>query len=268
MSRRNAVNVVLAAVVFTGLSWGGQARASLIDNMEGHWQFDDSANRGNDSTANDRDLTVVGNPSFPQGLFGQALDLTKDNTKYVVRPTDDAAFDFGGGNFTIQIWANFHDTSGEQTIIEKFTGDSGPGWTLTKPGDSFQFFAPNLAVVSGPAGVTAGVWHQLVLRRDGTVLEMLVDGNAVFSVVLGPGAVAVDVNAPLLIGRRNAGDSRDFSMNAKIDEVAIWSRAVTDAELDTLFLLGKAAAAIPEPTSIFLLVAGATALLRRRRRRA
>jgi len=264
MSRRYVIGVVLAAVALSGLLWGSQAKGAMIDNMEAYWQFDNAGNRGDDTTANNRDLTMFGSPNFTQGLFGQALDLTKDGNQYAQRAIDDAAFDFGGGDFTIQIWANFHDTSSEQTVMEKFVGDSGPGWTLTKPGGSFLFFAPNLVNGSGSAGVTAGVWHQLMLRRNGTAMEMFVDGNAVFSLVLGGGAAAVDVSVPLLIGRRNTGDSRDFSMNAKLDEIAIWSRALTDLEVNTLLQVGKAA---PEPGSVFLLAVGAAALLRRRRRR-
>lgn len=269
MSRKNnVIGVVLAVVVLSGLPWGGQARADLIDNMEGYWQFDNPGNRGEDSTPNNRDLTIVGSPSFTTGLSGQALDLPKDNSKYAQRAIDDAAFDFGSGAFTIQIWANYYDTAGIQVLIEKFVGAGGPGWTLAKlDGSSFSFFATSgMSQGLGAGTITPGVWHQLVVRRNSTVLQMFLDGNEVFSQPLGIGVID-NVSSGLLIGKRNDGDGRDLSTNAKLDEIAIWSRALTDSEVDTLFLLGKAAAPIPEPGSVFLLAAGATALLRRRRRR-
>jgi hypothetical protein len=40
--------------------------------------------------------------------------------------------------------------------------------------------------------------------------------------------------APLLIGRRNAADGRDFSLEGSIDEIAIWSRSLSDEEIESL----------------------------------
>lgn len=261
MSRRYVIGVVLAAVVLSGLPWGSEAKASLIDNLEAYWQFDDVGNRGDDSSVNNRDLTMFGSPNFTQGLLGQALDLTKDGNQYAQHVIDDDAFDFGDGNFTIQIWANFHDTASTQVLIEKFVGAGGPGWTLAKvDGSSFSFYATSgMDQGLGATTIIPGVWHHLVIRRDDTVLQMFLDGNMVFSQPLGIGIID-NVSAGLLIGKRNDGDGRDLSTNAKLDEIAIWSRALTDPELATLL-------AIPEPGSVFLLAAGATALLRRRRRR-
>jgi hypothetical protein len=47
-------------------------------------------------------------------------------------------------------------------------------------------------------------------------------------------AIAAAAN-PLLIGRRDAGDGRDFSVNGRLDEAAIWNGALSDAQVTTLW---------------------------------
>ena len=76
---------------------------------------------------------------------------------------------------------------------------------------------------------------------------------------------------PLLIGRRDAADGRDFSVDGRIDEAAIWTRALSDRELATLYNNGRGTelptAAIPEPSALLLMGAGGLALLVFGRRR-
>ncbi len=42
-------------------------------------------------------------------------------------------FNFGSSDFSLQAWVNFNTIDArEQTLIEKFSGESGPGWTISK----------------------------------------------------------------------------------------------------------------------------------------
>jgi hypothetical protein len=52
---------------------------------------------------------------------------------------------------------------------------------------------------------------------------------------------------PLYIGRRNPDDKRDFGMNGRLDEVAIWNRALSDSEIAHLYNggLGNPVATVP-----------------------
>ncbi|MGH8627412.1 MAG: hypothetical protein ACREYC_19805, partial [Gammaproteobacteria bacterium] len=98
---------------------------------------------------------------FVPGLFGQALDLHGNPSQYAARPGDDPIFDFGGAEFTLQVWVRFNQTSGEQTLLEKFSFQAGPGWTLTKlGGNSLHFFAsPAIVLTSAQLVIPSGVWH-------------------------------------------------------------------------------------------------------------
>jgi hypothetical protein len=105
----------------------------LQQGLIGYWPFNGN---GTDQSGNGRDLGLAGGVGFAQGLFGQALDLHDNGKQYAARPSDDSVYDFGSSDFTVQVWVNFNTTTGrEQTLIEKWVGAAGPGWTLTKLSD-------------------------------------------------------------------------------------------------------------------------------------
>ncbi len=197
----------------------------------GYWPLDGS---GAESIGG-RDLTLFGGVGFAAGLFGQALDLHADATQYAARPGDDQVFDFGAADFTVQAWINLNTNTGEQNFLEKFFGQTGPGWTFTKLSDQRAHFwaDPSVVMYSSPQPFTAGEWHQLVMRRAGSSFAMFYDGVSLGG--MANGAPIPDTTNPLLVGRRNPQDGRDFPVDGRIDEVAIWSRGLSDAEVGCLW---------------------------------
>ena len=233
---------------------GGRAQADITSGLIAHWTFDGTAQ---DSVHN-YDLTLVGNPSFGPGRFGQALQLNGTGAQYAVRPVNDPAFNFGAGNFTIQIWADFSQRLSEQTLIEKFTGSSGPGWTFTTPG-CVQFYAMPAGYDQGCYAIPTGKWEQYVVERSGNSLLIYVDGN-LLAAGSAFGAMPVSAN-PLLIGRRDTGDFRNFNVNGSLDDAAIWDRALSQSEIQYLF---NNPVPTPEPTTMVLVLSGAGAAFLRR----
>ena len=118
--------------------FSSQANADLHDGLISYWPFDGD---GADASTFGNHLTLQGGVGFATGLFGQSLDMHKSQTTYAQRLVDDAAYDFGASDFTVQVWANYYSTDTEQVFVEKFTGLSGPGWTLTKRSEQWvQFY--------------------------------------------------------------------------------------------------------------------------------
>ena len=190
-----------------------------------------------------RDLSLAGGVGFADGVPGRALSLKHQASQYASRPGNDGDLNLVGANYTIQTWLSFNDLAGEQTFLEKFHGQAGAGWTLTKlasheieaylSGDGITF-APNPALVPGR-------WYHLVLRREANTVAFFLDGaKAATRTVLVP---QQPVGEPLLVGKRNDLDGRDFSFNGRIDEVAIWRRALTDSEIGQLYNGGQGARA-------------------------
>jgi hypothetical protein len=257
---------LLAAIVVAAVQACAAVRSDLVTDLEGYWRF---GGDGGDASGNSRDVSLEGGVGFGDGLFDQALDLPNDVTKYAVRPMNDTAYDFGSGDFTIQLWVNYYSMGAEQVAIEKWSGSGGPGWTLTKLGSNVLRFHLDSSLVIDSYSVpnTPGVWHYWTMRRSGGSLEMRFDNELVASREIG-GYSAVPSTNPLLIGRRNAADGRGFQMNGRMDEVAIWRRALSDDEFAYLYNDGYGNPIIPEPSTLLafaLAVGGLVGVSRRRK---
>lgn len=226
--------IFMGCIVAVCAAFGGFAEAG--QGLIGYWPFDTG---GADQSGGGRDLTLANGAGLANGLFGSALDLHDNGSQYAARLVDDDIYDFGTGDFTVQVWVNFNNTFREQTLIEKFWGGGGPGWTLTKlDGDAMHFWAnPTVAFSSAPLAIPSNVWHQFVLRRSGDLYQIIYD-NALVAEGSGPGAVP-DTDMPLLVGKRNDYDGGDFAVDGRIDETAIWSRALSDNDISWLYNQGR-----------------------------
>jgi hypothetical protein len=216
---------------------------SLSDGLQAYYPFNGN---GLDSSGNGRDLTLVGNPTFAAGKFGQALVLDGTGNQYAVRPVSDSVFNFGSNDFTVQVWVNYSLSPAvrQQVLIEKFTGATGPGWTLTSADSHFEFYPFAFGLDIG--SFTTGVWHDVVAERSANILNFFYDGRHIAGV---PAVGAItDTTNPLLIGRRNMGDDRNFALAGAVDDVAIWNRALTADEIATLWNGGAGTPVLPAVT--------------------
>jgi hypothetical protein len=260
--------VLSAALGICALSWLAAPALALplTSGLEGYWQFEGD---GNDSSTHGRDLTVPAGASYGTGLFGQALLVGGNEANAPTRtPFDGGVFDFGLGDFTIQFWVNWANTaaaSGEQILLEKFTGGNGPGWTLTRLSNAQLLFlgsgAGSVTTVS-PPNIVLGNWQQFVARRSGTDLRLFHNGGSVAFTTLASGLPITAAPEPLLLGARDG--AQNFPLKGGADEVAIWSRALTNAEITALYNAGSGMM-IPEPSTLLLLSAGLAGLALRRR---
>ncbi|MEZ6035747.1 MAG: LamG-like jellyroll fold domain-containing protein [Planctomycetaceae bacterium] len=225
-----------------------QGADTLPSGLIGYWPFDDTAQ---DYSPNGNDLNIVdqnsGAPDFATGIRGSALDLAGIGTTsggVAVRPVDDNVYDFGAGDFTVQAWINLSNLAGEQAIIEKFVGPGGNGWTLTyNPGAGGLHLYSQAGTINASTTFTTGTWNQIVLRRTGGTLQILHNKDVVGSTIA-TGAIA-DNSKPLLIGRRDG--PQGFPFQGLIDEVAIWNRALSAAEISLLFTNQSAVGTVTIP---------------------
>jgi len=241
---------VVALLVFVSF-----ASAALVDGLQGYWQFNGD---GSDSSGNSNDLTVTA--KYSGGLLGQAMNLGGSTSTYATRSSDDDAFDFGSSDFAIQVWINWNTTAGEQVIIEKFSGQNGPGWTLTKVNEStIQFYCGSAYEIS--TTIAANTWHQIIVSRSGTSLSIYFDNSNLLTTTIGSLTIS-DTTMPVLFGKRNENDGRGFATSGMFDETAIWNRALTASEITSLYNNGTGMI-LPEPATIALLCLGSLVFIRK-----
>lgn len=232
------------------------ASADTFTGLLGYWSFNGTAA---DQSGNRNNLSLFGGATFASGgQFGQALSLNGVPGTYAQQTTNNTAFDFGSNNFAIQVWANFASKNSEQTLIEKFSTGAGPGWTFTTPGQQIEFYAANAGnLYSSGVSYQTGVWEQFVAERNGNNMYIYFNDRLVATGSFS-GSITPSTN-PLLIGARNSGDGRNFTVNGLIDDVGIWDRALSSAEIDALWNGGNGLAfqsSVPEPSTWAMMLLG------------
>jgi len=209
---------------------------SIWNGLVAYYPFDRDSN---DYSSFGNNLQLNGGASIvANGEFGGALSLgnsASSETDYAIASGDNPNLDFGSSDFTIQTWVNFADVSRIETILEKFTGAGGPGWSLSNIPGELEFYGS-----SGSSdknfSFQAGVWYQIMVVHSGGSVTVYVNTtggglNSIGSAALG--AIPNSTN-PLLVGIRDLAAGQPLGFNGLIDDIAIWDRALTTSEISLL----------------------------------
>jgi hypothetical protein len=182
-----------------------------------------------------------GGATTGSGLVGLAFKLDGDGD--FIEVPDDPGLNFGPGDFTVDLWVNFEDTSGEQVLLEKFIQNLN-GWTLTKTSRDVLRLAlydgsgGEFDLDSAPLVIQPHVWYHFAATRLGSLVNLYMNGVKVAS---DPDFVLMNLNSStsLKIGRR--GDDGGFYLNGRIDEFEIFNgTALTDEQVMAIFNAGSA----------------------------
>jgi sialidase-1 len=183
-----------------------------------------------------RRATVLGGPARIDGVFGGALALdgADDAVRLLYRPE----LPLGTKDFTASLWFRYTARSGEQPMLWMGgVGTSQPQvWLRGEPGSgrlrgriTTREGARTVRTVEvATAGAyNDGKWHHAALRRGGGRLTLFVDGRPLSTPDV---SGSVSRNSPFGVHIGQRVDGRAHFAGA-LDEVRVWDRALTDAEL-------------------------------------
>lgn len=203
-----------------------QALPTTPTGVLGWWPADLSVS----DVASGNNGALRGGATLAGGLIQQAFAL--NGAGAYVEITNTSAVNFGSGDFTVSSWVNFNTTGGEQVLVEKWSQSASTGWSLEKRQDQRLRLllgngagATSLIETSAPLNFPTNTWIQIAARRQGDQFTLFTNGVAV---AVGSQTVSLSSSATLKFGSRE-GSSLFF--NGRIDEVTIFSRALSDQEI-------------------------------------
>lgn len=191
--------------------------------------------------------TIKSGVTNATGLVGQCFGFDGSVNAYVTAGT---AGNLGTSDFTVEFWLQTTGTN-IMAVMEKWQECDAcvAGWAIrvgrngagNYPGViGFEIFGPPGCSDYAGLGTTVndGQWHHVALVRSGVNASMYVDAVMVTNVTM-PSVINVNNTATTQMGRSIcACCDGTQSFNGKLDEVAIYSRALSSNEVASIFSAG------------------------------
>jgi len=203
------------------------------------WKFDE----GYGPTAKDalgKSNGSLNGPIWTTGIVGNALDF--DGVDDSVWIPDNDTIRLGTGDFTLSAWICPRSSDlVERTIMAKVEGLDNKEYMLQirnqQPRLDVEKDGNNGRAV-GAANCKAGQWQHIVVTFNSRTLKatFFYNGQEQLSPIFGPAITALPVrlNNDLLIGLRG-GSYDGYGFNGKIDEVMLYNRILTAAQVQALY---------------------------------
>ena len=222
-----------------------------------YFSFDElNGNQVLDHSQHGNHGTLVGAPRLVLGKFGNALEFNgrSDGVEVPDAPSLDIR-----DEITLMAWVYPTRFTGEwlRIIVKTWAGDTAPWmvYGLYQQGDS-NGKVGFIVSVDGGREVRCGNgpspqlplnrWTHLAATYDGSQMKLYYNGEVR---VNGPATGQIDTNnVPLSIGRNSEGNREHYA--GRIDEVRIWNRALSEAEILEQMNIGSDEGITPNPEVI------------------
>jgi hypothetical protein len=180
--------------------------------------------------------TPTGSPGFVAGKVGQALNMTADGQYVTVAYAADLAMT----SFTAAAWVNVADTSAQRAILgTRFNSDNTFDMKVEATrihgdiGNGTAWLNTSLDITAAKGGVIGlGEWHHVAYAIDDATdtVRMYLDGALGATATFSGTPLFMKSNQELRIGNCSGVEY----MHGQIDEVRIYNRALSDAEMASL----------------------------------
>lgn len=174
--------------------------------------------------------TWTGTETYAAGMVGKAFDFA--SAKVTVGDQD--LLDLTN-EYTVAAWifADSWGGGGFGRVVDKAAVGLGTGWGFyisSATSSAIFIHYGGASAISASSSIGTNAWYHIAATRSGTSTRVYVNGAASGSPATTSAAVAT--TASMLIGDRVDG-GRAF--DGRVDEVRIYNRALTAAEVATLY---------------------------------
>jgi hypothetical protein len=242
--RRKLTNSIFFGLVLALILVGAAEAFDLNDpDIVAYWPFDEgSGTIATDQSQNSHDGTLNGGVTWVDGVYGKALQFNGSDA-YVATGQ---SFLNNLDGFTLAGWVSASNIGsytglfGQNDLIEfGFTTENGGQLGVHMSGNGWQYFGANYAFPY-PS------WHHLALAGDASRVVIYIDGQEAASDE--GGMVSGSSGFTFNIGAYVFGESAQ-PLLGEIDDVSVFSRALTQEEIQILMLgfAGYPYASSPSP---------------------
>lgn len=200
--------------------------------MVSWWGFNESSGNASDSHGSNT-LTNVGSMPYVAAKIGNGADISKAGGKYLSRSS---AVLTALDNISISCWVNISSTSISGSFFRVGTSGINYGWGIGIGGNEYRFNGNDLILLCdgivwnkfGTIGSTG--WKHIVVLRDAGTWKAYING-ASFGTTF-----TTTPNSPdafTYIGNDQG------SFEEVVDEMAVWTRAITTSEITQLYNSGN-----------------------------
>lgn len=205
-----------------------------------YWAME-SSTTWTDSSGNGRTLTEVGSIGGGTGIVGNDGTSNGNVNNYLVR-SDEDWMSIGSAGITVAAWVK-HTVTNSLDIMVGREGESNGDWVLFRSVNNswgFNVYTNStsyVCVYSDTNAVTAGAWYFVVGAFDpSTRIEKIRIGStsslgAWTSNTLPAYGIHNETNELMLFKSNYAGSG----LAGELDEVGIWARVLTDAEITNIW---------------------------------
>jgi WD40 repeat protein len=228
---------------------------SLSEGLVAYYPFNgnaqDESGNGNDGVVQGAALTAD-----RHGLPGSAYGF--DGTKDMINLGDQWG-DFGTDPFTIALWVYRKTTSNCDAFVSK--GKYGNAqWNLVTANPTDNGMTPRNHIrfglrsrvsngnnIHSTSQVGTKTWHHVVIQRNTRGLNMFIDGFLDASLTCSP--LNADSSFPVGCGFTDTWQPNEYRMNGFLDDIRIYNRALSAAEVKSLYEYESKPSASPIPTA-------------------
>ena len=198
---------------------------TLLNGLFGWWKLDEtSGTTCEDFSGNSNDGIIDGATINQPGHIGKCYSFDGSND----RVTISASLSLGTGDYSVSCWVKTTDTSGYRCFF--CIGEYDPGFYL-RNGDQVCVYDENDILSDDNLDTDDGTWHHVAIVREGTgtdELKFYLDGTAVGTATHSD---SISNANTLYIGATRWNDE---VFNGELDDVRLYTRALTSAEVQCL----------------------------------
>jgi len=225
----------MVVLVLFAIAMAATVSASTMDGLIAYWPLDESAGNEAADVVGGHNGAKQGGAVWQSGKLGNCINT--NGSGYVVipehadlRPTTGVSMQAWVNIASFRMWygvaGNIQDNGSNESGYCLYTTGSGVDWYVSVTSDN--------RFKTASASASAGVWTHFVGTFDGSTVRLYKNGQLAASVA-GAGDVSwrfmpLDMD----IGRYH-DDNENYVLNARIDEVALWGRALTQEEVTFLY---------------------------------